>query len=461
MSDKISPYIQDFMAAKELPGLAAGVVKDGEVLLAKGFGVLSIVDKTPVTARHLFHMASVSKPFAATGTMQLVEKGKIELEKPVLAYLPYFEMADERYKAITIQQMLSHTSGMPDVLDYEWGNPYAEDDAMEKYIRSLTSQKLKFDPGSEFAYSNIAFEILGDIISKTSGLTFEEYIKRYIFLPLGMDDSTFLRADVPVELRVTPHTRLFEVEVSRVYPYNRAHAPSSTLHSNALEMCKWMIANIRRGEYDGKRILQRASYDLLWKPWMQTTKDQAGLSWFIGVHRDLQTIGHGGSDTGFRSQLLMIPEKGIGVTVMCNLNPAPLEELAGGILDLLLGETPPAPLKPAFFEAVRVYQASGYDAALNFIQDLKSKPIMDFDFNPEPFLMLGFSLVNDGKSEQALDLLKIAQQIVPDSAVVIAGLAYLYFNTNESELANSHIERALAMEPDNFIVKYIQGMMKV
>ena len=117
---ELEPQINDAISKGSLPGFAIGVVKDSKLIYAKGFGVAKLGGSTPVTSRSLFHMASVTKTFVATAIMQLVEQGKIDLDAPVTKYLPYFKLDDERYRTIKVRQMLSHTSGIPDVTDYHW-----------------------------------------------------------------------------------------------------------------------------------------------------------------------------------------------------------------------------------------------------------------------------------------------------------------------------------------------------
>jgi CubicO group peptidase (beta-lactamase class C family) len=461
MGNIFKDYINQFIKAKELPGLGVGIVKDGKVILAEGFGVRSILDPKTVLSKSCFHLASVSKPFAATGIMQLVEKGKIKLDAPLTEYLPYFKMDDDRLPQVTIGRILNHTSGMPDVDDYEWGNPYMEEDAAEKYVRSLANEKLKFDPGSEFAYSNIAFDIFADVIAKVTGISFEEYMKREIFMPLGMKDSTFFQPEVPEKLRVSPHTRVFDNEVSAVYPYNRTHAPSSTINSNPEDMCRWIMANLQRGILDGKRILSDATYDLLWKPTADRAFDQqVGISWFIGTQRELVTIGHGGSDLGFRSYLLMIPEKSAGVMVMCNLNPAPVEELTKGLMDLVLGFHPQAPLKPVLFVVGQTYRDQGIKAALEQMNELFKNHLGEYDFDQDQFVYLGNALLNKKELDKAVDILKIGLELHPQSARIFAGLALIYHFKGEQELSRQNLAQAKSIDPEDFIVKYLLGLVQ-
>jgi CubicO group peptidase (beta-lactamase class C family) len=322
---KLQPVLERVIQEQTLPGFAIAVVEDNRVAYAAGFGVRNLDRKDdPITTRSLFHMASITKPFVATALMQLVNKGKIDLDAPVVKHLPYFRMADERYTTITVRQLVSHTSGMPDVDDYEWDKPQYDDGALELYVRSLNALNLEFEPGERFRYSNIAFEILGDVIAKASGETFENYVQRHILEPLKMKDSTLLVRQADPRLLAWGHERLENGSPfpSKVYPYNRKHTPSSNLHANALDMARWVMVNLNRGELDGVRILEPSTYNLMWTPTVvrSTPARVCGISWFLGEYRGHKLVEHGGSDTGFRTGLALLPERKIGVVWMTNAN---------------------------------------------------------------------------------------------------------------------------------------------
>lgn len=307
------------LATGKLAGLAVGLVQANAIVYTKGFGVRNLETGEPVTAESLFHLASVSKPFSATAIMQLVEQGKVALADPVVKHPPYFKLADDRAREITIRQMLNHTAGMPDVEDYEWEQGQSDEGALERYVRSLVDATLIAAPDEKFAYSNIAFEVLGDLIAKVSGLSFETYMQTQILRPLGMTRSTFLRSEVPAALATTPHVGAERAAVSPLYPYNRRHAPSSTLHSNAVEMCRWALANLNHGTLDGTRILQPATYDLLFKRYRETEAGNAvGLSWFHADYKGYRRISHGGGDTGYASYFALFPDQQAAVAVMAN-----------------------------------------------------------------------------------------------------------------------------------------------
>ena len=343
LSTRIDDYLLEQVRTSGIPGLTAAVVHDGDVVYAGAHGVRRLGEDEELTPQHVFHFASVSKPFVATAIAQLVEQGKLNLEDPVTRSLPYFTLSDERFRDITIRQMLNHTSGMPDVEDYEWGDPEFDDGAAERNVRAMASERLLWAPGGGWRYSNMAFDALGDVIAKASGMSFEAYVRANILEPLGMDHTSFIYPEIDETLRTAGHVG-DPAQASGVYPYNRRHAPSSTLNSSVLDMSRWMLVNLNRGELDGRRILRAESQELLWTP--TTAKPagtvplpralQIGLAWAIGEHAGHRTVFHGGRDTGFRSYVLLLPDDGIGIVLASNWDQTDTPTLARGILDLML-----------------------------------------------------------------------------------------------------------------------------
>ncbi|MGI8638781.1 MAG: serine hydrolase domain-containing protein [Pyrinomonadaceae bacterium] len=328
---RLEPLIEKEVREKKLVGFAVGIVKNGKVIYAKGFGTAKLGDNKLITPQSLFHTASLTKPFVATAIMQLVERGKIDLDAPVIKYVPYFRLKDNRYTTITIRQMLSHTSGMPDVKgneDYNWDKPEYDAGALERYVRSLNNLSLIAAPGEKVEYSNIAYEVLGDVIAKASEMSFEDYVQKNILKPLGMKRSTLLVRQTDANLLVSPHIRdkaTGKTEVSKIFPYNRAHAPSSTLYSNIEDMNRWAMANLNRGELNGRRILKASSYDLLWKPVADVGEIptfpsgmKVGLSWFIWNYNGHRMIEHRGGDVGFRSYIELAPDDSFSIVILSN-----------------------------------------------------------------------------------------------------------------------------------------------
>ncbi|MBC7937262.1 MAG: beta-lactamase family protein [Rhizobacter sp.] len=338
--EEIETFLQSLIDTGGIPGITIALTVGQDIVYTSAFGVTSTETKVELEPKHIFHIASVSKTFTATAVMQLYEKGKIDINKPLTTYLPYFKLKDERYKDITIKQMLNHTSGMPDVDDYEWAKAISDDGAAERYARSLSDSELISKPGSEFHYSNIAFDIMADLIAKVSGMSFEKYVKDNILTPLEMKESSFYYPEIKKSLRTSPHIGK-PPKVLPVYPYNRMHAPSSTLNTNVLEMSHWAIANMYNGKYKNTQILLPETHLMMMTPTFITNKDHnisMGLSWFMYLYKGMTNYEHGGSDDGYRSLLTLIPEKKIGIVLLCNLEHIRMYDTRNKIRDILLAK---------------------------------------------------------------------------------------------------------------------------
>jgi len=457
LTEKLELMLQQAVKSYGLPGLVIGVVKEDEVFYTGAFGKRGMDTLGPVTTRSLFHMASVSKPFVATALIQLVEQGRVDLEAPVVSYLPYFHIDDERSDQLTIRQMLTHTAGMPDEDDYEWEKPQYDAGAVERYVRGLDGEKLIHAPGERFAYSNMAFEVLGDVVSKVSGQAFEEYVKDHIFTPLGMNDSTFLKAQVPPELAVTPHVTTLTTAVSQVYPYNRRHAASSTLHSSAVDMCRWLRGNLNRGELDGKRFLSSASYDeLLWKPHAPVGGEDAtefvGLSWFLGEYKGHRMIRHGGGDVGFSSNVAMLPDLAVGVAVMINTIPAAVTQVTSSALDLLIG-LDHEPIRPSVaVEVGAILEERGLEAAIDRYRSLQERQVDGYDYGAEAFLWRAYAARWLKDYDDAITILKLILALFLETEDQIRALELLgqvYVDAGKSQLAIEAFQQALVLNPES------------
>ena len=321
----------------DLPGLAVGLGSGKSGLLyVNAFGVKSVETKETLHPEDIFHMASMAKLFTGTGIMQLWEKGLLDLDVPITRYLDWFQMGDSDAKLITIRQLLTHTSGMPDVADYHWDQPQTHPDALRNYIQSkdLTDARLLW-PSVEkkFSYSNIGYDILGLVIAEISGQTFETYMNDNIFKPLDMADSTFFTPDRNLAQICAPHEKNGAKETVTLahYPYNRIHAPSSTLTSNIYDTAKWAVAHLKR------RMLKPETYRMVFKEFatVPNNGEEICLSWFSREQNGFRLYGHEGADVGFRSSFWICPELDLFMVVCSNLSNAPLKKVSKQIFDLI------------------------------------------------------------------------------------------------------------------------------
>ncbi|WP_151737081.1 serine hydrolase domain-containing protein [Paenibacillus tengchongensis] len=423
---KVDQLLNEYMSKESIPGLAVGIVRNHQIIYTKGFGVKNAESKEPLDEYSLFHMASVSKTFVAAGIMQLVEQGSIHLDSPVVELLPHFRLHDDRYKDITIRHLLSHRSAIPNEKDLEWDKPQYEEDALEKYVAGLKDKKLLHKPGESFSYSDTAYEILGEIIAKVSGISFEQYMKDNILNVIGMKESDFFVPAVSKELLTSPHLLYVEgqsgAKVSRIYPYNRIHSPSSTLCSNVVEMCNYAIANINQGEFEGQQILAPGSYSVLWQEEIGTGwgghTTEMGLSWFLGEYKGYRVMSHLGGDTGYRAEFMIAPDAGAAVVIMTNSDYVATERICTSILDIVLGEEP-ADVRKSLAHSLAITMLNhSPQAAFMKYKEIQQHSIEEYIIREGEFDDIASLWSKEKRNKQAVDLLKIAIDIWPESSTL-------------------------------------------
>ena len=461
LETKLDDFLSRTMAAHHVPGLAVAVTRGREILYLRALGTRNLDTGEPLSTDSLFHMASVSKPFVATAIVQLVEDGKIDLDAPVTRYLPYFQLADERYKEITIREMLQHTSGMPDVEDYEWDRPQLDEGAAERYVRSLSGEALIGPPGGQWRYSNMAFDTLGDVIAKVSGQSFEEYEKSHILDPLGMNESTFLYPDTRAERRTTGHVWDLEPKVSAVYPYNRRHAPSSTLNSSVVEMTRWAWANLNRGELDGARILEEQSYDMMWRPSAKVSETvDVGLSWFLEERGGTRVVFHSGGDTGFSSYCALLPDEDVAVILASNYDRTPMGGIRNGIIEIVLGREATVPPPSVAHVFARTLVDEGIEAAKTQYRELSAESRSEYSFAERELNGLGDYFLSKDDPARAVQALAFNAELFPDSSNVHESLGEAYAEAGERESAIESYRRALELDPSSTsAVKALESLL--
>ncbi len=443
----------------DLPGLAVGLVRGDEIVFQQALGVQSTATGTPITPDSVFCVASVSKCFVATAVMQMVERGELELDAPVVKHLPYLRLDDDRFRSITARQLLSHTSGLPDISEFEsnelLAHPEYDEGAAERFVRGLVNLRLVGKPGENFSYSNIGYNILGDLLAKICRKPFEALMRERLLLPSGMPNSTFLLADVPPERLAVPHLCSPEVRPNPIYPYHRADAPASFLHSTIGDMCDWAITSLGRGSYPRERILSQDSYDTMWAPAAEwgppypSIYEDMALGWTLGHFKRARTISHGGMGMGWSDFLLVFPEQDGGLVVLCNGESFARDRIVRGLADALIGEAPQ--LEPASW-AVPIRRAladGGRQAARACSEEIRRAPASAFHLEPRDLANLAFQLFSAGRADLAIGVLELNVAAFPAHTDSYMLLAELCSRQGNSASALDALEAVLRIEPDN------------
>ncbi|NQX54453.1 beta-lactamase family protein [Pedobacter panaciterrae] len=436
-----------------LPGFSIGVIKDGKRIFAKGYGKKELGKQAEVITSSVFHMASLSKPFVALAILQLSEAGKLKLDEHLTTYIPYFRMADDRYKQVTIRQMLSHISGFPDVADYGWKNPKYDLKARERYIKdSISHEMLLSTPGQDFSYSNMAYDVLAEVISIVSGVVFEDYMQIHIFKPCGMTHTTFLGPETNSSLQTSPHYLGDKGRIvpSPVYPYNRVHAGSSTLHSNVEDMLLWLGMLMNGGKLNGHQVISKENLQLMLSTQHKfDTQSGMGLGWFIEMREGKTFISHGGSDVGYSTYMAIIPQEKTAIILMSNFYRfVPVDELAALAMNILHHQPLRRLKTPIALAIAPVINDEGIIKARQLYTKLKKDHQETYNFDESSLITLGYSYYYLGDLQKAIDVLCLNAEIYPKSVWNLQTLGEVYSLAGAKKKAAATFQKALELDPE-------------
>lgn len=348
VDEAVEKALKEFNA----PGCAVVVVKDGEVVYLKGFGVREKGKDDKVSPDTVFPIASCSKAFTATALAMLADEGKLKWDDKVRDHLDYFRLSDELAdRDVTLRDLLCHRTGMPRH-DMLWAGQLVDSAAV---IRQWGKGKPSTSFRSKWEYANVPFTTAGVIAGKLDKTDWAGVMKARVFKPLGMDrtSATWKEGHTQAD-HATPHYYGFDKSITAIKWDDLDHAGGAGgVNSTARDMGSWLQFQLAGGKFDGRQLLTtralketHTSQMLLipegpfavYFPPKHTRFCSYGLGWFVHDHRGANCVSHGGTLTGFRAQCMMVPDKKVGVVVLCNLRPSLVcETVAKVALDAALG----------------------------------------------------------------------------------------------------------------------------
>jgi CubicO group peptidase (beta-lactamase class C family) len=326
-----------------VPGLAVGIVKNGEVVFAKGFGVRSTENNTPVDIETIFGIASLSKAFTAAAIGMLVDEGKIDWNDRVVDHLPWFKLYDPYItREVRIADLLSHRVGLATFDgDLLW---YGTDYTRDEIVRRISALPLKNSFRYKYGYQNIMFIVAGEVIEKITGKSWEEFVQTRIFDPLEMNNSSLTNSGFNDSQNIArPH---LEGRVQGFISYDNS-GPAASINSSVADMLKWAKFWLNKGRIDTNQILSERSYYTITKSYtpMNAGKGEnvggthfssTGLGWFLKDYAGRKIISHGGGLPGFLSRIAIVPEDSLGIIILQNDMQPVYRDVERMILDLFL-----------------------------------------------------------------------------------------------------------------------------
>lgn len=350
-SASLDRYIEEARRDWEVPGIAVAIVKDGKIVLSKGYGVKKAGTSEPVDERTLFAIASNTKAFTASALAILVDEKKLHWDDPVRKHLPDFELYSPYVSSeIRIVDLLCHRSGLGTYSgDLIWyGTEYSAEEVIKRVRFLPPSGSFRKD----FGYSNLMFIAAGLVIEKISGLSWSEFIRTRIFEPLRMRQS--LTSPTQLEKRsnaATPHA--YKKGTHKVYPWRPwdACAAAAGIISNLEDMTQWISLQLANGRWEDRSILSEDSINKLRTVHLSLPVNRTpdslhpsihflgyGLGWALSDYLGKKVVSHGGAYDGMFSRVTLVPEEELGIVILTNSTTTLQTALTYRILDSFLNE---------------------------------------------------------------------------------------------------------------------------
>lgn len=325
--DKFQLFVEETLLEWNAPGAAVAIVSGDSIVFMRGFGVREVGKPQPIDVNTVFRLASVSKGFASVLTGMLVQQNLLRWDDPVKKYLPSFALHDSQAtRNLTIRHVLSHTSGLP---PHAFTNLLEEEVSYSEILAQLQGVPSAFPVGQMYAYQNVLYSIIGDVVFSVTGQPYEDLVEQYIFEPLGMHQASLGKVSFLMSAnRAEPHTNAgFDWIVSDVEDCYYKVPPSAGVNASISDMAKWLRAmmggnpDILSSEVISKvttpfAATPRDLYKYRWRDHLR--KAHYGLGWRIYMYNGVKIVYHGGWVKGFRAEIAFMPEQKVGIVALIN-----------------------------------------------------------------------------------------------------------------------------------------------
>ena len=424
------------------------VADKGKVIFEKGYGYADMEWQVPNTVDTKFELGSVTKQFTAALILQLNEEGKLKLDDKVSDILSWYPA--ENGSRITIHQLLTHTSGIPNYTSFpDFVNKRAFETMTPRELISTFSDKpLDFNPGTKFSYSNSGYIVLGAIIEKVTGKSYEEVLKEKILKPIGMENSGYINLQKITPKRAHGYSNRFNDYSNAAYLDMSLPFAAGALYSTVEDLFKWDQALY------GEKILSAENKEKMFTGYVDDSRGDYGYGWEIAKETvddkgdSTLSISHGGSIFGFSSLIVRLPENKQLVVLLNNTDSAPLNKIYTGIKNILYDQPFEQPEKSLINEVVDRIDQKGIDAGISFYKE-KEKADPANKIAEAPLNALGYYFMRSGRLDDAVKIFKLNMEEYPESFNVYDSYAEALMNKGDNEGAIVNYKKSIALDSHN------------
>lgn len=438
---RIEALIQQYHHLRLFNGSAL-VAERGKVIFKKGYGSANLEWNIPNTPATKFRLGSITKQFTAALVLQLTAEGKIRLDGKLRDYLP--DYPEETGRRVTIRQLLQHTSGIPSYTGLpEFWERVREPFTPDALIGVFARMPLEFEPDSQFRYNNSGYFLLGAILEKVTGQTYEQLLEERIFGPLEMKSSGYDHSETVLANRAAGYDKTLDGYRNTAYISMTAPSAAGALYSTVEDLYRWDQALYT------DRPLPPALREQMFTP----GKSDYGYGVFI--YREeayeggpkITAVGHGGGINGFSTIIQRLIEDRHLVVLLNNTGGAPLMDMSRGIRNILYGKDAPAPKKPLAEALYPVWKEKGLDGVIEQYRAWKDTKPADLNVQPRGLGGLSGHLASIKRYEDAIRLLTLILEEDPKAIWVHGALGDAYRDSGEREKAIRSYAKALEQQP--------------
>ena len=452
---RIDEYMTRANKLRQFNG-AVLVAENGKVIYKKGLGLANMEWNVPNETDTKFRLGSITKQFTATLIMQLVEQGKLKLDGKLSEYLPDYrkDVGDK----VTIHHLLTHTSGipsytsLPNFMAEVSRNPYTPVEFVKKYA----SGNLEFEPGAKFRYNNSGYFLLGAIIEKVHGKSYEQVMKENVFDPLGMKNSGYDHHDAVLPKRASGYEKT--PTGYRNAPYLDMSLPyaAGSLYSTVEDLYLWDQAL-----YTDK-LISAKSRELMFKPFL----DNYAYGWGITKvtlaqsKQELNSVQHSGGINGFNTLLVRYPEQKHLIVLLDNTSQGgSLNRISRDLTNILYNQPFELPKQSIAETLMKTISEQDVAAAVKQYRELKATQAANYDFNEGALNALGYQLLSQKKMKEAIEIFKLNVEAYPQAANPYDSLGEAYLLAGERALALQNYKKSVELNPQNVAaVQIIKSM---
>jgi len=444
---KIDKLLQTYHDIGQFNGVAL-VAQDGKVVYEKGFGMANFEWQIPNTPNTKFRIGSVTKQFAAALILQLVEDGKVDLQANIRTYIP--DYPEKTGNIITVHHLLTHTSGIPNYTSLpDFRNHIRNPFTPDEFVETFSELELDFEPGSSWSYSNSGYFLLGVIVEKVTGNSWEDELQARILKPLGMTNSGYQNNDDLISKMSSGYSNTIASVQPAAYLDTSLPYAAGMMYSTVHDMLKWDQALYGNGPF--KRPQTKS---LMFTKHAEVPGDRAnhyGYGWFLHTlevgDKKIDVIEHAGGINGFSARFWRMPKERATIVIFDNTASGGTGQAVRDVARIIHGGEAEMPKQGIARKMHEIIQQKGVEKAIAQYHELKKNKPDAYSFSEGELNSLGYYYLGNKETDTAIAIFKLNVEVHPDASNPYDSLGEAYMAAGENELAIANYKKALELNP--------------